>query len=81
MFSGAFTYRVPTANFTPWEQFAIAVNCTQDPGAERLACLKAVPATLIQNLTNSDPSDFSFETPLVDKYAPCLFGLYLELLT
>lgn len=79
MFSGAVTYRSPVANYTPFDQFAKAVNCTQPPGPLRLVCLKKVPAGLISNLTNANPSTFHFEDTVVDKYVRFSPGVHRTL--
>ena len=73
MFSGAVTYIDPIANFTPFDHFAQVVNCTQPPVKERFACLRAIPADVISNLTNADPVNLSFENPMVDKYVSFVF--------
>ena len=67
MLSGAAVFRLPSANYTPFDLFAQAVNCTQEPGQQRLACLQAVPAEIVKNVTNSEPNSLSFGSPVVDK--------------
>ncbi|KAF9261783.1 alpha/beta-hydrolase [Marasmius fiardii PR-910] len=46
-------------DFTSFNDFSNAVNCTQSPGPARLACLKQVPAAVIRNFTNG-PSSGAF---------------------
>ncbi|KAF8576342.1 alpha/beta-hydrolase [Ramaria rubella] len=64
MESGAAVSTSPTPNFTAFDTMAKAVNCTQSPGAARLACLKAVPAAAIHAWANG-PQGLSF-TPVID---------------
>ncbi|KAF8577513.1 alpha/beta-hydrolase [Ramaria rubella] len=64
MQSGAATSMLSTPSFTSFDTMARAVNCTQSPGATRLACLKAVPAAAIRAWENG-PQGLAFE-PIVD---------------
>ncbi|KAG7094923.1 hypothetical protein E1B28_005729 [Marasmius oreades] len=43
-------------NFMLFNDFASAMNCTQSPGPDRLACLRQIPATVIRNFTNGPSS-------------------------
>ncbi|KAJ7915101.1 liver carboxylesterase-like protein 1 precursor [Mycena leptocephala] len=56
MISGSAEARSPTPNFNSFNNMATALGCTQDPGAARLACLKAVPASTLHNYTNGPAS-------------------------
>lgn len=67
MESGAASSMITTPNFAAFDTFAKAVNCTQPPGAERLACLKSVPASTISAWLNG-PTGLTFGSPVVDKY-------------
>jgi hypothetical protein len=67
MLSGAAISRSPIANFTPFDLFAKAMNCTEEPGPQRIACLQEVPAEVIKNITNFEPNSLNFENPVVDK--------------
>ncbi|KAJ7255363.1 Alpha/Beta hydrolase protein [Mycena rebaudengoi] len=64
MLSGTVPSTSPTPPFKYFNAMASAVGCTQSPGAERLACLKAVPASTIRTFTNGASSGTWF--PLVD---------------
>ena len=66
MESGTATSISPALNFTPFDAMAKAVNCTQSPGAARLACLKAVSGDAIHEWANG-PQGLAFR-PIVDKY-------------
>ncbi|KAF9257232.1 alpha/beta-hydrolase [Marasmius fiardii PR-910] len=54
-------------NPTSFNQFAAAVNCTQASGQERLACLKAVPASVISDFING-PIPVSFGAAVIDNF-------------
>jgi len=62
--SGAATSMSPVPSFTSFDALSKAVNCTQAPGAERLACMKAVSADAIRAWENG-PQGLAFE-PVVD---------------
>ncbi|KAK7050253.1 carboxylic ester hydrolase [Favolaschia claudopus] len=64
MLSGAVESRNPTPSFTSFNAMATALGCEQSPGAERLACLRAVSASTIRSYTNG-PSSGTW-TSLVD---------------
>lgn len=66
MISGSAEARSPTPNFNSFNNMATALGCTQDPGAARLACLKAVPASTVHNYTNGPAS--GTWTSFVDKF-------------
>jgi carboxylesterase type B len=70
MFSGALTTYPATPSFTNFNLFAAAVNCTQDPGAERLRCLKSVPAAIISNYTNGPICGGSTNAPTGGNFVP-----------
>jgi len=53
-------------SFTSFDSLSKAVKCTQAPGAERLACMKAVPADAIRTWENG-PQGLSFG-PVVDNF-------------
>ncbi|KAF9257592.1 alpha/beta-hydrolase [Marasmius fiardii PR-910] len=52
---------------TNFNAFAASVNCAQDPGASRLACLKALPASTISNFVNG-PSSGQFGAAVIDNF-------------
>uniref|UniRef100_A0A0W0G2D3 Carboxylic ester hydrolase n=1 Tax=Moniliophthora roreri TaxID=221103 RepID=A0A0W0G2D3_MONRR len=54
----------PVAELTAFNTFATTFGCTQAPGAERLLCLRAIPANAIHDYVNQ-PSAGSF-TGIVD---------------
>ncbi|KAF7348611.1 Carboxylic ester hydrolase [Mycena venus] len=56
MLSGTVESTFPTPSFTNFNTMASAVGCNQSPGAARLACLRAVPASTIRTFTNSNSS-------------------------
>ncbi|KAF9049446.1 Alpha/Beta hydrolase protein [Rhodocollybia butyracea] len=58
LFSGATPNSAPFSPtaFGPFNDFSTALNCTQPPGAERLACLKALSADVIRAYTNGPTS-------------------------
>ncbi|KAJ7255364.1 Alpha/Beta hydrolase protein [Mycena rebaudengoi] len=56
MLSGAVESTSPTPSFASFNAMASGVGCRQAPGAARLACLKAVPASTIRTFTNSASS-------------------------
>ncbi|KAL0577491.1 hypothetical protein V5O48_004476, partial [Marasmius crinis-equi] len=67
MLSGASVTPASSApDFTPFNEFADAVNCKQSPGLARLACLRQVPAPVIRNFTNG-PSSGAFR-PVTDNF-------------
>jgi carboxylesterase type B len=64
MLSGAKVSTSPALNFSIFDAFATAVGCAQQPGQERLQCLRNVPASTIRAYTNG-PNSGEF-TPGVD---------------
>jgi carboxylesterase type B len=46
----------PTPDFSKFNAFATAMNCTQTPGPLRLHCLRKIPACTIRNYTNGPHS-------------------------
>ncbi|KAL0571082.1 hypothetical protein V5O48_010873 [Marasmius crinis-equi] len=52
---------------TAFNQFATALNCSQAPGAARLACLKSIPANTISAFVNG-PSSGSFGSVTLDNF-------------
>jgi carboxylesterase type B len=56
----------PVTNELAWTTFATAVGCTQSPGAERLDCLKQVPASTIHDFVNGPTGPLLF-TAFIDK--------------
>ncbi|KIJ33057.1 hypothetical protein M422DRAFT_70484 [Sphaerobolus stellatus SS14] len=50
--SGAIPTLYPPTNFSAFDTLAQAVNCSQSPGEERLACLKNVPPEVIHAWAN-----------------------------
>ncbi|KAJ7817835.1 carboxylesterase [Mycena olivaceomarginata] len=54
----------PIPSFVSFNNFSAAVGCAQAPGSGRLACLKQVPAAVIQNFTDG-PTSGMF-APIVD---------------
>lgn len=65
MESGAASSMLTTPDFTNFDVFSKAVNCDQAPGADRLACLKSVPASSISAWLNG-PSGLGFGSLVVD---------------
>ncbi|KAF8584336.1 alpha/beta-hydrolase [Ramaria rubella] len=59
MESGAATSMSPIPKFTSFDGMAKAMNCTQSPGAPRLACLRAVSTDAISTWVNG-PQGLSF---------------------
>ncbi|KAJ7862967.1 Alpha/Beta hydrolase protein [Mycena leptocephala] len=53
MLSGTVEAESPIPSFTSFNAMASAVGCNQSPGAARLECLRAVPASTIRTFTNS----------------------------
>src|ERR1700679_1086284 len=66
MLSGAKVSTSPALNFSIFDGFAAAMGGGQQPGQERLQCLRNVPASTIRTYTNG-PNSGVF-TPGVDKY-------------
>jgi len=66
MLSGAKVSTSPVLNFSIFDTFATAMGCGQQPGPERLQCLRNVPASTIRAYTNG-PNSGPF-IPGVDKY-------------
>ncbi|KAF5358876.1 hypothetical protein D9757_012298 [Collybiopsis confluens] len=64
IFSGTVPDKSAVPNFSAFNGFAQAMNCTQAPGVERLDCLRTVSATDIRVFTNG-PVSGSFQ-PLID---------------
>lgn len=71
MFSGAVPDKNATPSFNPFNGFALAFNCTQAPGVERLNCLRNISAEDIRVFTNG-PQSGSFQ-PLIDKLVRSVF--------
>ena len=67
MLSGVRVSTSPVLNFSNFDTFAAAMGCGQQPGPQRLQCLRKVPASTIRAYTNG-PDSAQF-TPGVDKYA------------
>lgn len=67
MLSSAYIAHNPTPNYTIFNNFANASGCTQEPGPDRLACLRNITGETIRNFTNS-PDSGLFGTPIVDKW-------------
>ncbi|KAK7436645.1 hypothetical protein VKT23_019053 [Stygiomarasmius scandens] len=65
LFSGSTPDKIATPSFTAFDQFAAGVGCNQTTGADRLGCLKAVPAAIIRTFTNGIGAPLSF-MPVVD---------------
>jgi carboxylesterase 2 len=76
LLSSSFSGVTPNTNETAWTEFATAVGCTQPPGSQRLACLKAVPADTIHTFMNGPNAPSTF-TALIDKYVSCLYLMYI----
>ncbi|KAJ7085009.1 Carboxylesterase [Mycena crocata] len=52
LLSGAPTASSPALSFASFDAFATEFGCSQNPGEERLDCLRQVPASTIRNFTN-----------------------------
>ncbi|KAF8528405.1 Alpha/Beta hydrolase protein [Hysterangium stoloniferum] len=65
MESGAVTF-LGAPNFTAFDTFAKSVGCNKAAGAQRIACLKKVPVSLISAFLNG-PQGTAFGFPIADK--------------